>query len=157
MFEFVRRDWNSSIKNHLSARDAHRKIPINPARYILTASLRILRQASWPRASQRRRPRWPSSRSASRGCPLSPAGIGRVFGPNRSGDRRVRPAALHLRIEADSATATRSNLWPDSQFAGAARASGACDWNIQKRSNNRCEKPEIEQKRSKHPKTLKYV
>jgi hypothetical protein len=48
-------------------------------------------------------------------------------------------------------------LRPDRQFAGAARASGACDWNVQKCSNNRCEEPEIEQKRSEHPKTLKYA
>ena len=80
-----------------------------------------------------------------------------MWGSDRSDNRRVRPVPLHLRIEADSAAEARVSLRPHSQFAGAAWTSGACDWNVQKRSNDRCEEPEIEQKRSEHPKTLKYA
>ena len=96
--------------------------------------------------------------SARRGCQLLlRRGGGRVCGPNRSTDRSVRPTALHLRIETDSAAGARGNLQPDSQFAGATWAAGTCDWNVQKCSNNRCEEPEIEQKRSEHPETIKYA
>jgi hypothetical protein len=56
----------------------------------------------------------------------------------------VRPAALNLCIEADVAVGTRGNPRPESQFAGAAWASGACHRNAQKRPNNRSEEPEIE-------------
>jgi len=80
-----------------------------------------------------------------------------VCGQNRSGDRRVSPVALHLRIEAEPAAGASRNLQPDSQFAGAARASGACYWHVQELSHNRCEEPEIEQKRPEHPKTLKHA
>ncbi len=85
---------------------------------------------------------------------LSCAGAGRVRGPKRPGNRAVWPIALYLRIQADSAARTRANFRPGNQFAGAARASGACQWNVQKRPNHRPEEPEIEQKRPEHPKTL---
>ena len=88
---------------------------------------------------------------------ISPAETGRMPGPKRSGNRRVGPVALHLGIEADSAARTRDNSWPDTQLAGAARTSGACQRNVQKRPNNRSEEPEIEQKRAEHPKTLKHA
>ena len=45
----------------------------------------------------------------------------------------------------------------DTQFAGAARASRACQWNVQKFANNGSEEPEIEQKRREHPQTLEYA
>jgi len=80
-----------------------------------------------------------------------------VSGPKRSGNRSVWPVALHVRIEADSAARTRGNSRPESQFAGTARASGACQGNVQERPNNRSEEPEIEQKRPEHPKTLKHA
>jgi hypothetical protein len=80
-----------------------------------------------------------------------------VRGPHRSGNRRVWPGALHLRFEADATAVTRIKLRADTQFAGTARASGACQWNVQKLSYNRPEEPEIEQKRREHPQTLKYA
>jgi len=64
---------------------------------------------------------------------------------------------LHRRIEADSTAPTRCNSLPESQFAGAARTSRACQWNVQKRTSNRSKEPEIEQKRPEHPKTLKHA
>ena len=69
----------------------------------------------------------------------------------------VRPGALNLCIEADVAAGTRGNPRPECQFAGAARASGACHWSVEKRPNNRSEEPEIEQKRREHPKTVKHA
>ena len=88
---------------------------------------------------------------------ISPAETGRVHGPKRSGNRRVWPVALHLRIKADAAARARGNSRPEPQLAGAARTSGACQWNVQKRPNNRSEEPEIEQKGAEHPKTLKHA
>ena len=88
---------------------------------------------------------------------ISPAETGRVNGPKRSGNRRVWPVALHLRIEADSAAWTRGNSRPETQLAGAARTSGACQRDVQERPGNRSEEPEIEQKRAEHPKTLKQA
>jgi len=86
---------------------------------------------------------------------ISPAQTRRVHGPKHSGNRRVWPVALHLRIKADSAARTRGDSRPEPQLAGAARTSGACQRNVQKRPNNRSEEPEIEQKRAEHPQTLK--
>jgi len=88
---------------------------------------------------------------------ISPAETGGVHGPKRSANRRVWPVALHRRIDADSAARTNGNSRPETQFAGAARTSGACQRNIQKRPNNRSEEPEIQQKRPEHPKTLKHA
>jgi len=88
---------------------------------------------------------------------MSPAEAGRVNGPKRSGKRRARPVALHLRIQADSAARTRESSRPESQLAGAARASGACQRNVQKRPSNCSEEPEIQQKRPEHPQTLKHA
>jgi hypothetical protein len=88
---------------------------------------------------------------------ISPAETGRVHGPKRSGNRRVWPVALHLRIKADSAARTRGNSRPEPQLASAARTSGACQRNVQKHPNNRSEEPEIEQKRTEHPKTLEHA
>ena len=85
---------------------------------------------------------------------ISPAETGRVSGPKRSANRRVWPVALHLRIKADAAARTRGNSRTETKLAGAARTSGACQRNVQKRPNNRSEEPEIEQKRAEHPKTL---
>ena len=48
-------------------------------------------------------------------------------------------------------------MGPESQLAGAARASGACQWNVENRPSNCSEEPEIEQKRPEHPKTLKHA
>jgi hypothetical protein len=70
---------------------------------------------------------------------------------------RVKPGALNHCVEANIAMGTRGHPRPESQFAGAARASGACHWNVQKRSTNHSEKPEIEQKGSEHPETLKHA
>jgi hypothetical protein len=71
--------------------------------------------------------------------------------------RSNNPAALNLCIKADVAVGTRDNPRPESQFAGAAWASGACHRNAQKRPDNHCEEPEIEQKGAEHPKTLKHA
>jgi hypothetical protein len=71
--------------------------------------------------------------------------------------RCVRPRALNLCIEADVAAGTTGNPRPECQFAGAARASGACHWSVEKRPNNRSEEPKIEQKRREHPKTVKHA
>jgi hypothetical protein len=122
--------------------------------------MRILRHSAWPRASschQNSHVTTGGHEPETRDCPLSPAGVGLVCAPDRSGNRRVRPVALHLRIEADSAAGTRGNLRPEGQFGGAPRASGACQWNVQKGPNNRSEEPEIEQKRPEHPKTLEHA
>jgi hypothetical protein len=67
----------------------------------------------------------------------------------------VRPAALNPCIEADVAVGTRGNPRPESQFARAARASGTCHGNAEKRPDNRFEKPGIEQTGPENPKTLK--
>jgi hypothetical protein len=88
---------------------------------------------------------------------ISPAETGRVNGPKRSGNRRVWPVALHLRIEADSAARTRVDSRPKTQLAGAARASGPRQRDVQERPSNRSEEPEIEQKRAEHPKTLEHA
>jgi hypothetical protein len=67
------------------------------------------------------------------------------------------PAALNRCVEADSAVGTRGNHRPESQFAGAARASGVGHGYAQKRPNDRFEEPEIEQKGPEHPETLKHA